>query len=39
MKVKASENKVTELEKIEDMNFNSGRYMINGRHQGGYDIN
>ena len=39
LKVKASENKVSELERIEDMHFNSGRYMINGRHQGGYDMN
>jgi hypothetical protein len=39
LKVRANENKVSELERIEDMHFNSGRYMINGRHQGGYDMN
>jgi hypothetical protein len=31
MKVKASEDKVSELEKIEDIHFNSDRYIINGR--------
>lgn len=37
MRVKANESKVDELEKIEDMHFNSSRFVINGQPQAGFD--